>query len=67
MIQPRAYSITYVLSVSGGGSIPTAPTNISFINNSLCLFEGPQGAINARRLAQGALGEQLCYSPFLEP
>jgi hypothetical protein len=46
------------------GSIPTAPTNISFISNNLRLFEGPQGAINARRLAQGALGERLYCSPL---
>ena len=47
------------------GSIPTAPTNISFMNNELWLFKGPQGAINVRQLALGALAEQL-YCSLLE-
>jgi hypothetical protein len=47
-------------------SIPTAPTNISFTDNNLWFFVGPHGAIKAMRLAQGALGEQPCYSPLAE-
>src|SRR5713226_10761807 len=45
-------------------SIPTAPTNISFLNNRLQIVEGPRGAINVRRLAPATPNEQLCCWPF---
>src|SRR6267378_7189710 len=46
------------------GSIPTAPTNISFLDNRLQLFEGPRGAINVRLLAPAKPSEPLCCSPL---
>ena len=49
------------------GSIPTAPTNISFLSNGLQLFEGPRGATSVRRLAQAAPNERLCCSPLAAP
>src|SRR6266581_6493596 len=47
------------------GSIPTAPTNISFVNNDFWIVEGPRGAISVRPPAPEALGEQL-YCLLLE-